>query len=69
MYYFEKSYSLLRELLIMNTRYAIILMKIKERDIANIEKKKTYNLYRSEISYEAERMQSYPKFPINRISV
>jgi hypothetical protein len=31
---------LLRELLIINIRYIIILIKIKERDIANIKKKK-----------------------------
>jgi hypothetical protein len=39
-YHFEKFYSLLRELLIMDIRYAIILIKIKERGVANIIKRR-----------------------------
>jgi hypothetical protein len=39
----------------MDTRYAIILIEIKEYDIANI-KKKAYNFYRNGILYETERI-------------
>jgi hypothetical protein len=66
---------LLRELLIMDIRYAIVLMKIKEHDIANIlkkkrkKKKKAYNPYRSEISYEIGRIYSRPKLPADKASI
>jgi hypothetical protein len=67
MYYSKKSYSLLRELFTMNIRYTIILIEIKKRGIASIEKK-TYNSYRNGISYKAEYIYSRSKSPINKIS-
>jgi hypothetical protein len=40
MYYSEKFYSLLRELLTIDARYAVALMEIKERGVASIKKKR-----------------------------
>jgi hypothetical protein len=40
MYYFKRFYSLLREFPIMDVRYTVILIKIKKRNIANIEKER-----------------------------
>jgi hypothetical protein len=53
----------------MDIRYAIALIEIKKRGIANIEKKKKYNFYYNGISCEVERMQSRPKFSANRIFI
>ena len=39
-YYSERFYSLLRELLIIDIRYAVTLIEIKKRDIDNIKKKR-----------------------------
>jgi hypothetical protein len=40
----ERSYSLLRELLTMDARYAVVLMEIKERGVASIEKERRITL-------------------------